>query len=178
MKVAARSSNLAITLRKESYEARKRSPTRLVDGLLGDLGFVFDLFGLGELTPLAEDLGGLERGVPAFRDDLLDPRHRFLALCVPVCVCSCMSISPVSVKAKEKEGRKTHETEFVGHGGVAAQVYAESSRFFALSEEDVAFPQEDVPQLVQLGERLEPQFGRGPTPTWCTRAFQGQRLWV
>lgn len=78
---------------------------------------------------------------------------------------------------KRKGAQKTHETEFVGHGGVAAQVYAESSRFFTLGEEDVAFPQEDVPQLVQLGERLEPQFGGGPTPTWCTRARDGQRLY-
>lgn len=66
----------------------------------------------------------------------------------------------------------THEAEFVGDGRVPAQVDSEPSCLFALSQEDVAFAQQDVPELVELGKRFQPQFGRRVTAA-CEDAGAG-----
>lgn len=76
------------------------------------------------------------------------------------------------VHGSERE-RGTDEAEFVRDGGVAREVYAESSGFFALGEEDVALAEEDVPELVQLVERFQAQFRCRPAPAWgWTRSHQ------
>lgn len=81
-----------------------------------------------------------------------------------------MSGRPGSEREREGEGggEGTDEAEFVRDGGVAREVYAESSGFFTLGEEDVALAEKDVPELVQLVERFQAQFRCGPAPACVT----------
>lgn len=66
----------------------------------------------------------------------------------------------------EKRRGETHHPQLVGHGAEASEVDADAAGLLALGEENVALPEEDVPQGVELVKGEGAQFGGGPGAAW------------